>query len=239
MFSIISICIPSEEKNKVDSESNKARTESTEKENKSEKAEGETQKKKKKKKTKEEVFVSELLSVKNVKKNAAKKAYSILTNDLGYKTVDVVEKNKENTTFGVNADDDFLRLVVNDNVYKIWSGDFTLYEDGKVKLTKKEMNNRDIGNNSSNYYVIAEEIILSCLKAPSTAEFCHIDDTSMQRNKEYVVVQGYVDSQNSFGAMIRSDFTVEFKVNDIKSFDYETIYINIDGESSGEYKDLN
>lgn len=60
----------------------------------------------------------------------------------------------------------------------------------------------------------------------------------MARNKELVAVKGYVDATNSFGAQIRSEFVVEFKVIDLTTFSYETIYINIDGESIGEYIDL-
>lgn len=188
--------------------------------------------------SKKEQFVSDLTSVNGVKKKAAKSAYSIIKNDLGYKNIEVYETNGDNTTFGIVADDDYLYIVVNDKLRRVWCGDFTLYENDEVVMTKKEMDNRVVGDNKSSYYVISQEIISSFLKAPSTADFCSQDETSMRRNGDYVVVSGYVDSQNSFGAMIRSEFTVEFKVNDLNNFEYEILYVNIDGESSGEFKDL-
>ena len=55
-----------------------------------------------------------------------------------------------------------------------------------------------------------EQIIKSILKSPSTAKFPTILDYSFSKNKEEITVQAYVDSQNSFGAMIRSEFKVTY-----------------------------
>lgn len=194
---------------------------------------------KEEKKTQKQVFVEELTSNKNVKKKAAKKAFTILKEKMGFKKIEVTNKQEENTTFEVSADSYSLRMVVSDKVYRIWCGDYNLYEDGKVKYKKKDLDDRTISENQSAYYVIAQEIVSSFLKAPSTADFAPMYETAMQRNKKLVAVKGYVDSQNSFGAMIRSEYLVEFKVIDIDSFNYELIYINIDGEESGEFKKLN
>ena len=35
--------------------------------------------------------------------------------------------------------------------------------------------------------------------------------------------------------MVRSSWTVEFMVYDLSSYSYDTLYIEIDGEKSGEY----
>lgn len=60
----------------------------------------------------------------------------------------------------------------------------------------------------------------------------------MQRNKDIVAVRSYVDSQNSFGAMIRSEWTVQFKVIDISSYSYQLTYANIDGNIYGEFLEM-
>lgn len=57
----------------------------------------------------------------------------------------------------------------------------------------------------------AQNIVEGYLKAPSTAKFCSFVDAQVTHlgNGEYKVV-GWVDSQNSFGAMIRSNFVVTY-----------------------------
>ena len=60
----------------------------------------------------------------------------------------------------------------------------------------------------------------------------------MARKGEYVAVQGYVIAVNSFGAQTKNDFLVEFRVIDLDTYSYETVYLNIAGETSGTYIDL-
>lgn len=55
-------------------------------------------------------------------------------------------------------------------------------------------------------WVISENQIEKLLKSPSTAEFCKPKVTDLGNNK--YVVASCVDSQNGFGAMIRSNWTV-------------------------------
>lgn len=55
-------------------------------------------------------------------------------------------------------------------------------------------------------WVIAENQIEKLLKSPSTAEFCKPKVTDLGSNK--YVVASCVDSQNGFGAMLRSSWTV-------------------------------
>ncbi len=58
--------------------------------------------------------------------------------------------------------------------------------------------------------VIAEQEVEERLKAPSTAKFSNIE---VAKSGSTWVVTGYVDAQNSFGAMIRNRFRVEIKDN--------------------------
>lgn len=57
----------------------------------------------------------------------------------------------------------------------------------------------------------AEDIVKQFLKAPSTAEVCPMDEMQISHlgNGEYMVT-GWVDAQNSYGAMLRSDFVVTY-----------------------------
>lgn len=80
----------------------------------------------------------------------------------------------------------------------------------------------------STFMYLAQEAVKQVLKAPSTAQFPDPIFSDGQwhvgRNHDLVTIQSWVDAQNSFGAMIRSDFIVQF--------DYSTqniLYINLDG----------
>jgi hypothetical protein len=58
-------------------------------------------------------------------------------------------------------------------------------------------------------YAKAVETML--LKTPSTAKFCTLEEMIVINNNEIYQVSGYVDSQNSYGAMIRTPFTFNIK----------------------------
>lgn len=67
---------------------------------------------------------------------------------------------------------------------------------------------------------LAQDTIIKFLKSPSTAKFpgmiMESNKWKVIRNKELVQVSSYVDSQNSFGAMIRSNFVVQVGYTDKK-----------------------
>jgi len=58
---------------------------------------------------------------------------------------------------------------------------------------------------------MAQKFVVDALKAPTTAEFppAREPDCQTSQRERIWVVTSYVDSQNSFGAMIRSHYTVE------------------------------
>jgi len=68
--------------------------------------------------------------------------------------------------------------------------------------------NRD--NSASAYYMILE-FVKDSLKAPSTAEFPNIRDIVITKKEFTYSISGYVDAQNSFGAMIRTRYNGEIK----------------------------
>ena len=55
--------------------------------------------------------------------------------------------------------------------------------------------------------IIAEQFVENVLRSPSTADFPFLDYTTLIDGSRYTVMS-YVDSQNGFGAMIRSNWTV-------------------------------
>jgi hypothetical protein len=60
-------------------------------------------------------------------------------------------------------------------------------------------------------YIMCQEFITDGLKAPTTAEFPNYSDIQVIKlgegtYKEAYRVRGYVDAQNSFGAMIRTSY---------------------------------
>lgn len=74
--------------------------------------------------------------------------------------------------------------------------------------------------------VIAEKIVKSNLKSPSTAKFCKHSEYSITCSGNTWTVKGYVDAQNSFGATIRNEFTVSFTFTSSKKYTID--YCNIE-----------
>ena len=67
-------------------------------------------------------------------------------------------------------------------------------------------------DNSWDAAFFLQESVRERLKSPSRAEFPAIDYNGIVRgtgkeNHRYIIVMSYVDSQNSFGAMIRTKYT--------------------------------
>lgn len=191
----------------------------------------------------ENKFLSDLKNVMDDK--VAKKAYKILKKKIGFSDFEFVSQLDGTTNYEIVADGYNMILTASDDVYRIFipNSSYTFYEDGKVKMKVSELENKTIDNSSSSkYYIMAQEIVENCLKNPKSADFpsivTHPEEIAMQRNGDIVSVQSYVDASNSFGATVRSKWMVEFKVSDLDNYLYEILYINIDGETSGEYVEL-
>lgn len=62
--------------------------------------------------------------------------------------------------------------------------------------------------------LFAQAVELQLLKAPATAQFCALEEMTVTSANGIYVVSGYVDSQNSYGAIIRTPFKLTvFKEN--------------------------
>lgn len=60
-------------------------------------------------------------------------------------------------------------------------------------------------------YSFAKDAVKVVLKAPSTAVFCDYDKAKIQKNGNEYTITAYVDSENSYSAMLRSEFTIVVK----------------------------
>jgi len=81
------------------------------------------------------------------------------------------------------------------------------YNAHKTALDKYKENHFD--HDDSDILQIAEDTVKQNLKAPSTATFSSIRETQIKRSGNTWTVSGWVDAQNSFGAMLRSEYTVK------------------------------
>ena len=72
--------------------------------------------------------------------------------------------------------------------------------------------------------MMAESFVRDHLKAPSTAKFARFskDNVSRKENGDFVVL-GYVDSQNSFGAMIRTHYVATVRYIGDKKWQLEDL----------------
>jgi len=193
--------------------------------------------------TPKQTFTNAMVDESGLKKKSVSKLYNLLTKDLGFSEVIYSGKSDYgDIVFNISADNyELMATIDDDEIYSIICGDFNLYEDSTVKINKQGILDREI-TDGFNYYTIAQEIIKSNLKSPKSADFPSMvwspEEIAMQRNRDLIAVKSYVDAQNSFGADIRSEFLVEFQVIDIDTYTYNVIYINIDGETYGEFIDL-
>lgn len=169
---------------------------------------------------------------------------NILTNDLGFSESDIEFEMKTDGAeiYSIYLDGENFKMTALDNDYRIWNDTKVLYEDGTVKMTKQDIEDAeiDIGDDAV-YYSFAKEMIEGCLKDPSSAHFPSLSfsgEVAMKKNKDLVVVQSNVTAKNSFGTKVNSPFTVEFQIIDMDNYQYNPIYINLDGEISGEYIDI-
>lgn len=87
-------------------------------------------------------------------------------------------------------------------------GDIVMCDNGEVV---DNINNYILSDKEeSDMLIKSEEIIKQFLTSPATAKFPLINNWKFGRDAEKMVAQSYVDSQNAFGATVRSEFWVTF-----------------------------
>lgn len=70
-----------------------------------------------------------------------------------------------------------------------------------------------VGKEMSEAYYFAREFAKDCLKSPASALFPSNPKRSMHLGNDEYEVEFYVDSQNSFSAMIRTNFQIKLRHN--------------------------
>lgn len=108
----------------------------------------------------------------------------------------------------------FMIAFDGNTVYRIKFNDITLYDrdaGGVLDL----ITNYTLDSYEKNHFIfLAQENVMQALKSPSTAEFPSTffaeDQWHVGRNKDIVTVQSWVDAENSFGAKLRNQFTVQY-----------------------------
>lgn len=120
-----------------------------------------------------------------------------------------------------SVDNIVLYLASDMSVYMIRYADNYLYQDGAVVATLQDytMTTKE----ASTWMVQCEDKVKEVLKSPTTAKFPSITNWGFKKEKNIVTIQGYVDSQNSFGAEIRSEFQfiIDTNTNTIQSFIFD------------------
>ncbi len=101
--------------------------------------------------------------------------------------------------------------------------DYDLYSDGKIGFKASQFYITDLEYEL--YQSVSNEVVKSILKAPSTAQFPKLDETNTWKDPEGISIRSYVDSQNSFGAMLRAPFFI------YSSFDGEIMHFEFDGKT--------
>ncbi len=189
----------------------------------------------------EDKFLTDLVSA--VGEEDGNTVYDILKNQIGFKKLSYIQQLGNTLNYEIEFDDVQGVVTISDGYYRVFIPNtlYVFYEDGNVNMTAEEFENRKIDTNeASAYYVMAKEIIKNNLKSPKSAKFPMLgsSEIGMGKKDDIVLVHGYVDAKNSFNAEIRNNWTVEFKVTDLKTYSYQVLYIDIDGNTSGTYVDL-
>ena len=119
-----------------------------------------------------------------------------------------------------------------DKITAVGSGSIVFYMDG-IETVYRVPDLLPTTEEKSYAKTAAEDAIPKILKAPSTAEFPGkfldpFEDWQFSKDADgNITAKSYVDSQNSFGAMIRSTFEITFKFD---GTNYSVVSLIFDGE---------
>lgn len=100
-----------------------------------------------------------------------------------------------------------LYVAPDESVYRIRYADNDLYVNGETKFTLDKFVLTP--EEKEKYIAYTQNMVKKILKASSTADFpWEYDEYQVIKTPDNVTVSGYVDAQNSFGAMLRSQYKV-------------------------------
>lgn len=87
-------------------------------------------------------------------------------------------------------------------------------ENSKTTESTKETEIIEDEDKSLEAYVFSQQVVEENLKSPSSAEYPTFSDISVKKEGNIYTINAYVDSQNSFGAMIRNKYKCVLIEND-------------------------
>jgi hypothetical protein len=120
----------------------------------------------------------------------------------------------------------FLITFEDNEIVFIGTDKLTLYDSNQGGAVDNIENY--ILNDEGTYIYLTEQVVKAALKSPSTAKFpgfLEMGDWHISRDHDIVWVRSWVDAQNSFGAVIRSYFTVQFSYST-----QELLYLEMDNQ---------
>lgn len=120
-----------------------------------------------------------------------------------------------------NLDNIIMYLNPDDTVHSIKYAGYELYANNSIIATIQDYT--FTSDEKSELMIKCQSKVEEILKSPSTAKFPNILEWGFKKEKNIVIVQGYVDSQNGFGAEIRSkfQFIIDTDTNTIQSFIFD------------------
>lgn len=120
-----------------------------------------------------------------------------------------------------NTDNIIMYLNSDNSVYSINYAGYDLYTNNSSVATIQDYTFTT--DEASEIMIECQSKVMEILKSPSTAKFPNILEWGFKKEKNIVTVQGYVDSENGFGAEIRSNFQfiIDTDTNAIQSFIFD------------------
>lgn len=119
-----------------------------------------------------------------------------------------VGENSKGYRVKTSFSDNVILYIIDSKVNTIRWTDKDFYKDGNILLHIKDYTTT--GDERYNYMIKVRDTVKMLLKSPSTAKFPYIDEWRIGKDAGNVTIQGYVDSQNSFGATVRSNFQAKY-----------------------------
>lgn len=175
---------------------------------------------------------------------------SVLVNEIGFENIEYIGKSGETDNYEIWAESikttiTAIPAVEEEPAYiRVFQpyGD-VFYEDGEVVMTGEELRTeRKHIKNTETYYIIAQSIIKDIANTSNKMNF---PGSVMESNEimygwkeEYVLIKSWVEIQNNLGVYEKYDYIVEFIPTDLDNFQYDVVYVNIDGEVIGEMVDV-
>lgn len=122
---------------------------------------------------------------------------------------------------GSGLDNIIMYIGEDGEINSIRYADYDLYKDGELLATVDDY--AVSIDEFSTYQVICENAVKSVLKSPSSAKFPLYDHWGCKKEKDTIMISGYVDADNSFGASLRSEFlfTINTETKEIQSFIFD------------------